>query len=173
MATTVLKLVQLSNGSASWRIILLILQKTKYCAMTVLCDIRMLIVLVENMMCPTFHDRKVVAWELAERHNGLPSFLELHCENDDALHLFFRLCTMHVTLYGVRGSNGHYDGGTSCNTSAINLKAVRATRAGHDQLSRFCWCGILGRSLLEVLSFSWDFAWLGLGCVGIYGWQRR
>lgn len=120
--------------------------------MTVLCDIRMLIVLVENMMCPACHDRKVVIWELAERHNGLPSFLELHCENDDALHLFFRLHTVHSTLYGVRGSNGHYDAGTSCNTSAINLKAVLATRAigaGYDQLSRFYWCGILGRSLFH------------------------
>lgn len=115
-------------------------------ASTVLCEIGALTALVAGSACPTCRERKLAVREAAEKRKGLSSFLELRCDNAECpesvlsfTHTSKRINSACVS--GDPGANIRYDGGSSRDGFAVNVKAVLAARAigaGHDQLSRFC-----------------------------------
>ncbi|KAH6948470.1 hypothetical protein HPB50_024692 [Hyalomma asiaticum] len=113
---------------------------------TVLCEICALTALVVGSACPTCRERKLAVREAAEKRKGLSSFLELRCDNAECPEsvVSFTHTSKPINSAGECGDPGaniRYEGGSSRDGFAVNVKAVLAARdigAGHDQLSRFC-----------------------------------
>ncbi|XP_077554044.1 uncharacterized protein LOC144168921 [Haemaphysalis longicornis] len=116
----------------------------------VIADITALNLLVSGAVCPTCRRSEVRVREPAEKRKGLASYLELRCENTACSEsvLSASYTSRRVASDGNASTSAEnrpsasraYDGGSSRESFAINVKAVVAARSvgmGYDQLVRF------------------------------------
>uniref|UniRef100_A0A1E1X6X9 Putative kolobok-4 hm n=1 Tax=Amblyomma aureolatum TaxID=187763 RepID=A0A1E1X6X9_9ACAR len=109
----------------------------------VVCDTGLLTALVNGAPCPTCREHQLGVREPVSKRKGLASFLELHCENVacPVTVLSSTYTSRRVTRSGDTSVEPGFDGGSSRDGFASNVKAVVAARAigiGYEQLVRFC-----------------------------------
>ncbi|XP_077496137.1 uncharacterized protein LOC144107026 [Amblyomma americanum] len=113
-------------------------------ASSVLIDLTALNILVSGAICPTCQRSGLRVREPAAKRKGLASFLELLCENcacpQSVLSATYTSRRVVTCSDASNNASRDYDGGSSRESFAVNVKAAVAARSigmGYDQLVRF------------------------------------